>query len=162
MAIDTNAVKPYDWGVIVCAGLILILSFFDAFVTVSAGGYSAGVGAWSGIAALGLLLLLAAAAIVAARALGNVTLPTLPVGWTVVIAGLAALGALLVILRAFTYGPDLGGLADVGPGWSGWAIMILAIAETVFAALTFRESGEKAQWDRGATTPGQDPSSPAV
>lgn len=162
MAFDSKAVKPNDWGVIVCAGLILILSFISSYVTVSGGGLSVGTDAWTGVAALGLLLLFASAAIVAARVFGNVTLPTLPVGWSVIAAGLAALGALLVILRAFTYGPDLGGLADIGPGWSGWAIMILAIAQTVFAALNFRESGEKAQWDRGATAPRQDPPNPAT
>lgn len=156
MAFDSKAVKPNDWGVIVCAGLIFLLSFFSSYVTASALGVSLGTDAWTGIAALGLLLLFAAAAIVAARAFGNVTLPTLPVGWSLIVAGLAALGALLVILRAFTFGEG------IGPGWSGWAIMILAVAQTVFAALNFRESGEKAQWDRSATAPRQDPPNPAA
>lgn len=154
MAIDPKTVKTNDWGVLACAGLIFILSFFSAYITASSsnqlGDFSVGVNAWHGYAVLGLLLLFAAAAIVAARVFANVTLPSLPVGWNLVIAVLAGLGALLVILRALTGGASGPGFS-VGPGWSGWAIMILAVAETVFAAMTFRESGEKVQWDRPAT-----------
>ena len=68
----------------------------------------------------------------------------------------AGLGALLVILRAFTY-PEGFGL-EVDPGWSGYVLMLLAIAETVFAVKTFRSSGEQMPWQQqGGGTATQPP-----
>ena len=165
MAVDTKTVKPIEWAVLGCAALIFILSFFDAYVTASAAGLSGGENAWNGYAVLGLLLLFAAAAIIAVRIFAPTSLPQVPVGWGLIATVLAGLGALLLILRALTYDFDVPAImsaqVDIGPGWSGWAIMILAVAETVLAALIMQDKGETAGWDRGSTTP-QTPSGPAV
>jgi len=165
MAIDTHSVKTTDWGVMGCAAALLIFGFVGSYVTVSfegaegLGGFDASGGissAWSSYAVLGMLLLLAVGALAAARVFGNVRLPDLPVGWNLVAAGAAGLGALLLILRALTYpggGETVGGSVDVGPGWSGWLVMALAVAETVFAVLAFRESGETAPWQQRQSQP---------
>lgn len=171
MALDTSNVKVTDWGVIGCAAGVLLLSPISSYVTVSfqgsdeldaLGGFSDGISAWSSYAVLGLLLLFAVAGIAAARVFAGVTLPTLPVGWNLVLAGGAALGTLLLVLRAFTYSDggfgDLG--VDVGPGWSGWVIMVLAAAETVFAVLAFRDSGETVSWQPPQRSQPRPPTSP--
>ncbi|MDQ3592601.1 MAG: hypothetical protein M3386_06845 [Actinomycetota bacterium] len=165
MAIDTHSVKTTDWGVMGCGAALLVFSFVSSYVTVSydadEGAFagmdtSSGISAWNSYAVLGVLLLLAVAVLAALRVFGNVTLPNLPVGWNLVAAGVAALGTLLLVLRAFTYsgGGDFpGGSIDVGPGWSGWLVMLLAVAETVFAVLAFRESGETAPWQQRQSQP---------
>lgn len=113
------------------------------------GGASASFTAWHGFALLGVLLLLAAAGIVAARVFGGVTLPTLPVGWHVVVAGLAGLGTLLVILRALTYPHASGFGGSYGVRWGGYLLFLAAIVEAVFAVMALRESGESLSIDRG-------------
>jgi hypothetical protein len=118
---------------------------------------SYGISAWNSYAVLGVLLLLAVGVFAAVRVFGNVTLPTIPVGWNLVAAGVAGLGTLLLVLRAFTY--DEGGFSqvDIGPGWSGWVVMLLAVGVTVFSVLAFRESGETAPWQQRQSEP---PASP--
>jgi hypothetical protein len=154
MAFDPKTVKPNDWGVLGGAAAIFIVSLIPSYVTFELGGVSfpgvpSGVNAWQSYATLGLLFLFAAGVIVALRVFAIATLPEIGVGWAMITTALAGLGAFLVILRAFTYS---GGLGSVSVGWSGYLLMLLAIATTVFAALNFRESGETAPWaDRGAS-----------
>ena len=163
MAFDANSVKTTDWGVMGCAAGLLIFSVFDSYVTVSfeggdelGGAFDAsyGISAWNSYAVLGVLLLLAVGAFAAVRVFANITLPSIPVGWNLVAAGVAALGTLLLVLRAFTYdeGPSIAQV-DVGPGWSGWVVMLLAVGVTVFSVLAFRESGETAPWQQRQSQP---------
>jgi hypothetical protein len=113
------------------------------------GGGSASITAWHGMALLGVLLLLAAAGIVAARVFAGVTLPAAPIGWHVIVAGVAAIGTLLVIIRGLTY-PHASGLGgSYGVKWGGYLLFLAAIVETVFAVMAFRESGEALAFDRG-------------
>jgi hypothetical protein len=154
MAFDPKTVKTNDWGVLGGVAAIFIVSLIPSYVTFDLGGVSfpgvpTGVNAWQSYATLGLLFLLAAGVIVALRVFAVTTLPEIGVGWAMITVALAGLGALLVILRAFTYS---GGLGSVSVGWSGYLLMLLAIATTVFASLNFRESGETTPWaDRGAS-----------
>jgi hypothetical protein len=154
MAFDPKTVKPNDWGVLGGAAAIFIVSLIPSYISYDLGGVSfpgvpTGVNAWQSYATLGLLFLFAAGVIVALRVFAVTTLPEIGVGWAMITVVLAGLGALLVILRAFTYS---GGLGSVSVGWSGYLLMLLAIATTVFAALNFRESGESTPWaDRGAS-----------
>ncbi len=86
--------------------------------------------------------------------LGGVSFPGVPSGvnaWqsyaTLGLLFLFAAGV-IVTLRVFA----IATLPEIGVGWSGYLLMLLAIATTVFAALNFRESGETAPWaDRGAS-----------
>jgi hypothetical protein len=114
------------------------------------GGLNVSITAWHGWALLGVLLLIAAAGVVAARVFADVTMPTLPVGWHVVVTAVAALGTLLVIVRGFTYPHASFGGASYGVKWGGYLLFVAAIAETVFAVLALRESGESVSFTRGA------------
>jgi uncharacterized membrane protein YfhO len=146
MAVDLNSLKTSDKGVLGAAIGVFIFSFFSSYVTVSFGGFSAGADAWHSYAVLALLLLFAAAAIVAIKAFDLVELPEIGVGWALITTACAALGAFLLILRALTYSGS-----GVSVGWSGYVLFILAIAETVFAAMAFRESGETTPWANRAS-----------
>lgn len=167
MAFDASNVKTTDWGVMGCAAALLLLSPITSYVTydVSVDGdfagaegldTSGGVSAWNSYASLGLILLLAVGVLAALRALSGISLPAIQVGWNLVLAGAAGLGALLLLLRAFTYSTEAGEVPgfsiDVGPGWSGWLVILLAIAETVFAVLAFRASGETAPWQQSGSS----------
>jgi hypothetical protein len=111
---------------------------------------SASVNAWHGYAILGLLFVFAAAGIVAARVFANVNLPQLPVGVNLLVTALAAIGTLLIVIRGFTYPHASGVGGSVGVKWGGYVLFIVCIVETVFAAMNFRESGEKVAWDASA------------
>lgn len=153
MAADFKALSRNDQGALVAGALAILFSFFGAYVTVSVDGgedlpgldYSAGTNAWESFATLGMLLLVVAVVVVAVKAFAAQSLPD-GVPWRLVALATAALGTLLVVVRAFTAGGDipsgLGGVS-VGPGWSGWLLFVAAIALTVFTALAFKDSGEK-------------------
>ena len=158
MAFDAKTVTTNDWGVMGTAAGVFLFSLFGSYVTVSIDGddelfgdLSGGVSAWNSYATLGVLLLLAVGALAAARVFADLALPDIGVGWNLIAAAAAGLGALLLILRAFTY-PDGFGV-DVGPGWSGYVVMLLAIAETAFAVLAFRTSGEQVPWQQRGSAP---------
>lgn len=150
-------VTTNDLGVMVAGAAALVFSFLPYWgysvkaVGLGSGDYS--VSAWHSYATLGLLLLIAAAGIVGARVFGGVELPALPVGWRVIVAGLAALGALLVILRGVTIGGGdfsaFGSSISSGVKWGGYLLFLAAIAETAFAVMAVRESGETVSFDRG-------------
>ena len=157
---DLKQINRNDQLIIGGGGLAFIASFLP-YVGVSYSGFgahfSAHINAWHGFALLGLLFIFAAAVIVALRVFANATMPTLPLGINVVIAGLAALGTVLVILRAVTY-------SHVSIEWGGYVLFIAAIAETVGAVLNFQASGEKIAWDQtkmGGGTAAATPAAPS-
>lgn len=141
MAVDFKSLGKFEQGALVAGGLSIILSFFGSYVTVDAGPVSAGTSAWDSYATLGVLFVIVATVIVAIKAFAAENLPD-GVPWSLVALAAAGLGTLLILLRAFTY-DDAGGIVDVGPGWSGWALFVTTIALTVFTFLSFKESGEK-------------------
>ncbi|MDN5895020.1 MAG: hypothetical protein L0H93_13470 [Nocardioides sp.] len=149
MTVDFTSLSWKDRGALGAGVLATILSFFPAYISVSFSGgdalpgmsVSSGASAWHSFATLGILLVIAATALVGFKAFAKDQLPT-GVPWNLVIAGVAALGTLLLILRPFTVGGGGFG-ASVGPGWSAWLLFLAAIALTTFATLQFTESGEK-------------------
>jgi hypothetical protein len=152
---DLKQINRNDQGILGAGVLFLLLSFFVPFYGVSIksiGGFggSASVTAWHSYGFLGVLLVLIAVGIVAARVFGNASLPTLPVGPNLLVAGLATLGTLLLILRGFTYKTASGPGISVGLKWGAYVIFILAIAVVVFAFLNLKASGEKMAWDATA------------
>lgn len=166
---DLKQINRNDQGILGAGILFLLLSFFIPFYGVSykgPGGLggSASVTAWHSYGFLGVLLVLIAVGIVAFRVFGNGSLPTLPVGPNVLVAGLALLGTLLLLLRGFTYSTASGGGYSVGLKWGAYVIFILAIAVVVFAFLNFKASGEKIAWDQaamGGGTPAATPPAPS-
>jgi hypothetical protein len=150
---DLKQIKRNDQGVIGAGILAFIASFLPFYgVSYNFGGVheSASVNAWHSWGIIGLLFVFVAAGIVAARVFANASLPTLPIGVSVLVLGLAGLGTLLLILRGITY-PSASGLGgSVGVKWGGIVLFIFGAAETVFAFLTFKASGEKIAWDSSA------------
>ena len=142
-----------DLGVMAAGAAALVFSFLPywGYSLKGLGGGSASITAWHSYATLGMLLLIIAAGIVAARVFGGVTLPATPIGWHVIVAALAALGTLLVIVRALTIGDFgiVGSSISAGVKWGGYLLFLAAVAETVFAVLALRESGESVSFDRG-------------
>ncbi len=143
---DLSKINPLNLGALIAGGLTIILSFIPSFVTASISDndlgldYSDGTNAWDGFGVLAVLLIIVATAIIAIKVFAAQVLPV-GVPFNLIAAAVALVGTLLLVLRAFTYEGGFG--VDVGPGWSAWVIFITAIALTVFAALGFKESGEK-------------------
>jgi hypothetical protein len=147
-----------DLGIMAAGAAALVFSFLPyvgvSFKITGIASSSASINAWHGVAFLGVLLLVAAAGIVAARVFGGMTLPALPVGWHVILAGLAGLGTVILLVRGLTYGGDaaaLGTSVSAGMRWGGYLLCLAGLAETVFAVLALRASGESLSFDGGAT-----------
>jgi len=151
---DVKQIKRNDQVILGAGILFLLLSFFAPFYGYTGPSFhglsGASVTAWHSYGFLGVLLIIIAVGIVAARVLGNASLPALPVGPNVLVAGLATLGFLLLLLRGFTYPSG----HDVGFKWGAWVLFILALAVIVGAFLNFKESGEKIAWDPTAMNKG--------
>jgi hypothetical protein len=162
---DLKQVSRNDKGLIGAGIVVFIASFLPYWGWSGKGLGSYSTSAWTGYAVLGLLLLFIAAGLSAARVVGNANLPKLPLGPNLIVAGLSALGALLVILRGFTYPHASIAGASLGVKWGGYILMIAAIVQTVFAVMNFMASAEKLSWDATAmskpTTAGGAPVPPA-
>ena len=114
-----------------------------ALYSASVSGWSAGFSAWAGT----LLLTVAGIYLVLRRS--EVSLPSLPVGPAVVVAGTAAIGLLLVVVRWLTLPRVHGGLAgSIGAKYGIWLAMIAGIVELAAAVLEMRASGEPLPWQQ--------------
>lgn len=159
MAVDFKSIGKYEQGALIAGALALILSFIGSYYTASYDGpggvsISNGTNAWTSYATLGVLLIIAATAIIAIKAFAGENLPA-GAPWSLIAAAAAGLGTLLVILRAiFDNAPDFPGVSS-GPGWSGYLLFLAGIALTVFAVLIFKASGEKLPQvnNKGGNTP---------
>lgn len=174
--VDFREMNRNDLGVLIAGAVAFIASFLPywgiSYSVKGFGGFSTTVNAWHGYAVIGLLLIFAGAIIVAVRVFGGTVLPDLGVGWHVIVAALAALGTLLVILRAFTYPHASFAGGSYGVKWGGYILFLAGLAETAFAILGMRESGERIAFERpggagsgssygsspaGSTTPAAEP-----
>ncbi len=147
MAADFKTLDKNVQGALIAGGLATILSFFSAYISVSYDGkvagldLSYGISAWHSYATLGILLVVASTAILAVKAFAADSLPD-GVPWNLAAFGAAALGLLLLVLRAFTIGGSGSGIS-IGPGWSGYLLFIAVAALTYFAFTEFKASGDK-------------------
>jgi hypothetical protein len=141
-----------DWTIIICGALVLVASFLP-WEAASAGGlgagYSASDSAWNaGFAAwFGSLLCAAAAAAVAARHLGY-AVGIRGIGPNLAVGGLAAAGAVLLVIRLLTLprGSDYAGLGTAGsygPSFGAFAGVALAVVQVIIALLNVRAAGER-------------------
>ena len=113
------------------------LSLYGASVS----GWSAGFSAWAGT-----LLLTAAGVYLVARRMGA-SIPSPYVGPAVLVAGVAALGLLLVVVRWLTLPRVQGGLAgSIGARYGIWVAIVAGAVETAGAVLELRASGEPLPW----------------
>ena len=145
---DFKSLSKNDQGMLIASAVLIVFSFFGNFIHLSIKGSPLGItgeggvySAWSGIGVLGMLLLVAAIAILALKAFSNETLPD-GVPWNLVALAASALGLLLLILRGLTAGSDGPGV-NYGPGWSAYIVWIAAASLTWFAFTAFQESGDK-------------------
>lgn len=145
---NTSAIGKSAWGVGAAGLLALILSFLPWYATWSWEGFygdggSDGFSAWHSYATVGILLVVAAVGVVAVDVFVGAALPKgLPLN--LIAAGVAAVGTLLLVLRAVTWGASIG-FGTFGPGWSAYALWAASLAVVVFSALRARESGEKVE-----------------
>lgn len=149
MATDFKSLGRIDQGVLISGAIAVVLTFFGAYVSASSHvdgrKYGGGESAWHGWSLPGSLLLVGALVIIIFRIFAPAQLPP-GVRWNLLALAAAALGTVILVLKALTYGPPEGlTRADIstGPGWSGWMLLVVAIAFTVLAALSLRDSGEK-------------------
>ena len=108
-------------------------------------GWAAGFTAWAG----GLLLTAAGVILVLRRSGAGFGLPN--VGPALLVAGVAALGLLLVIIRWVSL-PRYRGL-DVGAKYGLYIALIAGIAVVVAGVLELRESGEQMPWGQAQQKP---------
>jgi hypothetical protein len=108
---------------------------------VTASGWSAGFSAWAGA------LLLTAAGVLLILRRSGASLDTGVVGPSVLVAGIAALGLLLVVIRWVSF-PRYHGV-DVGARYGIYIALIAGIAEVTAAVMQMRASGERMPWEQG-------------
>lgn len=163
MTIDLKSLSKVELGALVAGGVSVLVSFFGSYIRVSYDGggvverVSAGTSAWTSYATLGVLLVIAATAVVAVRIFAASALPA-AVPWNLVALAASGLGTVLLVLRALTVGGGGFG-ASVGPGWSGWLLFLTTIALTACTALMFKGSGEKISDLTKSTSPPSPPAS---
>lgn len=163
MRFDWKQLSTQDRVIAGGAGVVFIALFLPWYgvsvgpFSASVSGWSAGFTAWAG----GLLLTIAGALLVTRRSGGR--LPSLQVGPAVLVAGVAALGLLLVIIRWVTL-PRYTSVTtsyDAGARYGLYVALIAGIAEVAAAVLQLRESGEKMPWAPAGQTPPPEEAPPA-
>ena len=141
---DFKGADPLDLAVVGAGALALIFSFFSSFYTASFHSefYSASSGesAWHGFFGwAGVLLLLAAAAVTAAKIV-KVQVPN----GEIIVAGTAVVGLLCVLLAMFVDPGNTGGASafgvSIGRGWTYWVVFILAIVSGGISGLKFAKA----------------------
>src|SRR5260370_10550382 len=143
MAFDPKSLSSRDRMIVGGGGVAFIAAFLPWWgytgplhlYGTSIIGWNAGFTAWLG----SLLLTAAGAYLLLLRS--KVSLPSLPFGPAVTVAGGSAIGLALVLLRWLTLPRVPAGLAgNVGPRFGIWVAMIARIVEGVGAGLPFAAS----------------------
>jgi hypothetical protein len=145
----------FDWKklsqtekVISVTGLIALIGLFLPWFSIST---PLGSESWDGFSAgwgwLGALLIVAAAVYIVLLRSGS-QMPKFSYGPGVIVLGLSALGALIVILRWLTIGHGSGTYAGEswGPSFGLYLVLIAGIVQAFFALRLFRASGEAVPW----------------
>lgn len=163
MTFDPKKLNTLDRAIAGGAGVAFIAGFLPwwgysgpvSIYGASVSGWSAGFSAWAGT----LLLTLAGVWVVLRRS--GVSLPTLPIGPSVLTAGVAAVGLFLVIIRWLTLPRVQGGLAgSIGAKYGIFVALIAGIVEVAAAVVEMRASGEPLPWAQASqtTAPAESPS----
>ena len=164
MRFDLKQLSTLD-RVIVGGAAVAFIASFMPWYGVSVGPFSASVSGWSaGFTAWAGALLLTFAGVLLVLSRSGATLPSLQVGPSVLVAGIAALGLLLVIIRWVSlpryHISDLS--YDAGARYGLYIALIAGIAEVAAAVMAMRASGENMPWAQGhqAETPPEVPPAP--
>jgi hypothetical protein len=149
MKIDLGRLSQLDRGIVGGAAVVFISGFLPWYgysgplsvYSASVSGFGSGFTGWAGI-----LLLFVAGAYLFLRRM-EVAMPDLPVGPAVAVAGVAALGLLLVIIRWLSFPSVHAGLAgSIGSKYGVWVALIAGIVEVGCAVVELRASGEQLPW----------------
>lgn len=159
--VDLRELPRNDQGVLAAGVLAFIASFFPYYGYSVSGkaGNLLGINAshswtaWHSYATLALLLMIAATAIAAAQVFAKDALPDIGVSWNMLVLGLSGLGALLFIIRSFTFDSGDIGPLSYGLKWGAYVVMILMVAQTAFAFMRVRATGEAMPWVHHGATP---------
>jgi hypothetical protein len=155
MKIDLGRLSQLDRGIVGGAAVVFISGFLPWWgytgpaniYSASVKGFSTGFWGWAGI----LLLFLAGLYLFLRRM--EVSLPALPVGPAVAVAGVAALGLLFVIIRWLSLPSVNGGVGgSIGAKWGIWVAILAGILEVGCAVAEFRASGEPVPWEQAQQT----------
>lgn len=161
MRFDVKQLSTLD-RVIAGGAVVAFIASFMPWYGVSVGPFSASVSGWSAgfTAWAGALLLTIAGALLVLRRSGA-TLPSLQVGPSVLVAGIAGLGLLLVIIRwASLPRYHISDLSyDAGARYGLYIALVAGIAEVAAAVMAMRASGESIPWTQAhqAETPPEAP-----
>jgi hypothetical protein len=128
---DFKALSRHD-QIALGSGVAVFIASFLPWYGASFLGQSTSVTAWHELAAFGMVLLVLALLMVAAELFARDSLPSLPVSYPVVEAGLSGLGALFVIIKSFDLPSGGAGGIDYGLRWGGYILIVLSI---VFAGI---------------------------
>jgi hypothetical protein len=149
MKIDLGRLSQLDRGIVGGAVVVFISGFLPwwgykgplSAYAPSVDGFSTGFSGWAGI----LLLFLAGLYLFLRRM--DVSLPALPVGPAVAVAGVAALGLLLVVIRWLTLPSVPAALrGTIGTKYGLFVALLAGIVEVVCAVVELRASGEPLPW----------------
>jgi hypothetical protein len=150
MRLDLKRLSSLDRAIVGGAAVVFVTGFLPwwgyrgplAIYGGSINGWSAGFSAWAGI------LLLTLAGVYLALRRSDVKLPSIGgVGQSVLVAGAAGLGLLLVILRWLTLPRVHSGLAgSIGARYGIWLAIIAGVIEFGAAVAEMRASGEPLPW----------------
>jgi hypothetical protein len=150
---DLKSLPRNDLIVLGSGVLVFIVSLFFPWYGVKfkgvLSGFSPGnttTNAWHGLAAFGLILLLFGLFVVAAQIFAGSALPEIPIGYSMIAAGLSVLGALFVIIKSFDLPSGSSFDASVGLRWGGWLLIILVLVQAVFSVIRALASGEELPW----------------
>jgi hypothetical protein len=160
MSFDWKRLSTQDRVIVGGAAVAFIAAFLPWYgvsfeglgITVS--GWSAGFTAWAGallLTAAGVLLVLRRSG--ATFNLGNM-------GPSVLVAGVSAVGLLLVIIRWISF-PRYHGL-DVGARYGIYIALIAGLAEVAAAVTAMRASGEQVPWAQSQQATEAPPEAPAT
>lgn len=151
MRIDWKSLSTLD-RVIAGGAAVAFVALFLPWYGVSVGPFGASVSGWSaGFPAWAGGLLLTIAGVLLALRRSGATLPSVGgTGPSVLVAGIAALGLLLVIIRWATFPRyhAVGISYSVGARYGIYIALIAGIAEVVAAVMQMRASGEQLSWAR--------------
>jgi hypothetical protein len=144
MSFDWKRLSTLDRVVVGAAAIVFIALFLPWWgidiegFSYSVDGWSAGFTAWAG----GLLLTIAGVLVVLRSSGANISPGS--IGPSLVVAGIAAIGLLLVIIRWASL-PRYRGLG-VGARYGLYIALIAGIVEVVAAVMAMRASGETLPW----------------
>jgi hypothetical protein len=148
---DVKQLKGNDRFIVGGGVLVFLASFFPWYGGSFSGAgssFSSSVRGWSagGLAVLGILLCVAAAAFVVLTIMGTLKDVTLPTGPALLVAGASGLGAVFFLLRWITLPSGgvsgLAGSYHYGPRIGLFLALGGAVVQAAFAVLSFRTSGE--------------------